>query len=219
MVERPKGFIHRHTPSGRYEEYRAKYDSVLAQTQGEARYLFEKKLDTDAKRYAGIAVARDILVTAVLITGAVLIGREIKNKTLGATLASIPLQLRGLTDSILMQTKEKTNAVLQHVGAQVAEGAVVQAKSHLPSILEAVREQAPGIGQAAASGALTEIAQAAPAVLDGVEDRMRLAGVTLATAVITTFEANLPSLAEAFGASVRAAGLAVLFGSKKRSTS
>lgn len=216
MVERNSGFIKRHMPKGRYEEYQAKHAHLVTQTQGEARYIFEKKLDADAKRYARNTFARDLLVTAVLTTGAVFIGRELKNKTLGAALVSIPLRLREVADAIVNQSKEKADTILRHVGAQVAEGAVAQAESHLPHVLEVVREHAPGIGQAAALGALSEVSASLPAITGELESRLKGTGIVIAAQIMATIESGLPHMAETFAASLRSIPGMLFFGSRKK---
>lgn len=66
-----KETLHRHTPRGRYEEYRKRHDETLDQTAGPARYALELEIDRDAKRYARNAVIKDICVTAGIVASAV----------------------------------------------------------------------------------------------------------------------------------------------------
>lgn len=216
MVERRPGFIKRHTQKGRYEEYLAKHAHLVAQAQGEARYLFEKKLDIDAKRYARRAVALDMLTLAILTTGTVLIGREIKNGTLGTTLESIPRNLIALAERVKSEGIAKTNAVLQHVGREVAVGAAGEVEAHLPVMLETIREHAPAIGQAAANGMLAEVGQSLPAMGDALQKQLEGAGVVIAANIMATVESGLPHMAETFAASLRSIPGMVLFGKGKK---
>lgn len=216
MVERRPGFIKRHTPKGRYEEYQAKHAHLVSQTQGEARYLFEKKIDMDAKKYARNSVARDILVAALLTTGAVLIGREIKNKTLISTLTGIPDKLSELSTRIQIAGIQRTNAALQYVGGQIAEGASIKMEVHLPVVLEVVRNQAPSIGEAAAHGALQEVGRALPGLTTELEYQLEGAGKVVAAQIMATIESGMPHMAETFAASLRSIPGLLLFGRGKK---
>jgi hypothetical protein len=216
MVERKPGYIKRHTPKGRYEEYRAKHAHLIAQTQGEARYLFEKKLDTDARRYARNSVARDVLTAAVLATGAVYIGREIKNQTLGATLRSTPRKINELSESIKAAGRTKASMALEYAGSHLAEGAAIRIESHLPVMMEIIEREAPAIGRAAASGALQEVHQSLPAITHTLEERLTASGDVIAARIMAAIESGMPHMAKTFAASVRSIPGMLLFGTGKK---
>ena len=216
MVERKPGYIRRHTLKGRYEEYRAKYAHLIGQTQGEARYLFEKKLDIDARRYARNSVARDVLTAAVLATGAVYIGREIKNKTLGTTLGSIPQKINELSERIKAAGITKANTALEYAGSHLAEGAAVRIESHLPVMMEIVEREAPVIGRAAANGALQEVRQSLPQITRELEDQLTASADVIAARIMAAIESGMPHMAKTFAASVRSIPGMLLFGTGKK---
>lgn len=216
MVEQRPGFIKRHTPKGRYEEYQAKHAHLVAQTQGEARYLFEKKLDLDAKRYARNRVARDILVTAVLAAGAAFVVREIRNETLVVTFTSLPRKIRELSLQIKETAAARANGLLEHVGSRIAEGAVGNLEAHLPTMLGIIGNEAPAIGQAAAKGMLSEVSQSLPTITDALQERLEGAGVVIAANIMATIESGLPHMAETFAASLRSIPGMVFFGKGKK---
>ncbi|OGG01565.1 hypothetical protein A2Z33_00075 [Candidatus Gottesmanbacteria bacterium RBG_16_52_11] len=62
--ERIAETVHRHTPTGRYEEYRSAHDLILDGAQGLEQYLLETQLDQDARAYARRKVTRDFAVAA-----------------------------------------------------------------------------------------------------------------------------------------------------------
>lgn len=216
MVERRPGLLHRHTPKGRYEEYHAKHAHLVAQTQGEARYLFEKKLDMDAKRYVRRAVALDVLALAILSTGVVFLGKELKNGTLGATLESVPRNIIAFVNRMKSEGIEKSNALLRHVGQEVAHGATGEIEARLPVILGTIRDHAPAIGQAAASGMISEVDKSLPVITQSLKTHLEGVGVVIAAEVMATIESGLPHLAETFAASLRSVPGLVLFGPRKK---
>jgi hypothetical protein len=142
MIERPKSFWHTHTLRGRYEEYQMRHAHIVAQTQGEARYLFEKTIDRDAKRYARNAVARDVLFTIALTGGAFIVAREIKRGTLSRTLTNMPQRVIDTINGVASAFETKTDAALHHIGEQIGAGIMTSAEEKAPIIGEQVAQHA-----------------------------------------------------------------------------
>lgn len=133
-----KETIHTFTPKGRYEQYRAKYDYLLDQAQGEARYGLEKKIDHDAKAYARNAVALEVLGTAAVVTGGYVLGREMYRGKIKDDIKAIENAIHSIPDKI-NEAKLRLfigwNVLMKQSGEQFGEGlGVGVTKSVLDSI-------------------------------------------------------------------------------------
>lgn len=137
MVERPKGFLYTHSPRGRYEEYRDQHAHLLVQTKGEARYLFEKQLDQDAKKYARNKVASELLAAAVLTTGAVVLGIELKRGTLKTDMRKLSDFVVNIPDAI----KAKWEGLVKETGRNVGAEAVKGMTEALPTQFEVIKAE------------------------------------------------------------------------------
>lgn len=71
VINRIKNAVHTHTPEGRREEYREKWNHVLEGTKGLPRFELERRLGQEANKYARDRVIRDVLVVTALTGGAV----------------------------------------------------------------------------------------------------------------------------------------------------
>lgn len=138
-----KETIYKHSLAGRYQEYRTKNDYLLDQTSGEARYLFEKRLDKDANAYARKKVATEIISTALVISGLTVLGIELKRGTLRSDAGKI----RDFVVSIPSAVQGKWNAVLDDAGVRVAASARGEIGNQIKAELAAIQAYIQSIGR------------------------------------------------------------------------
>lgn len=120
-----KEFLHSRTPAGRYAEYRSAHAAEVQGIDEPSAYAAEAKLDKEAKAYATRKVALDILGTAVLATGAVVIGNEIAHKRLTSDIKKVGSFVRDFPQKF---THTISN-VPKNVGGQIVSGAVSELNS------------------------------------------------------------------------------------------
>lgn len=137
MVERPKSFFQRHSYRGRYEEYRTNHIRLLDQTQGEARYLFEKTLDNDAKKYARKKVATEIIGTALVACSVGILGYEIKHKRLALDFQTISHVVLHPVDMI----KTTWNTFLDQSADQLTGRVLARVEKSMPDIVDAASDE------------------------------------------------------------------------------
>lgn len=166
-----KEVIHAHTPKGRYEQYRAKHDYLLEQTQGEARYLLEQRLDKDAKKFSTKKVAIEILGTAVLVTGGVIVGKELYNGTLMKDIKKAKDFFPNLTTEI----NRRYEAFLHRTGQSVADGMMASVIEQAPIALPLVGQA----GDAAANAFIYNVADAMPKLVKLFVASIKASGLSL----------------------------------------
>lgn len=99
-MERLRNFVHHHMPSGRYEEYRSRFDPLLEETAGEDRYVLEQALDRDARKYSRKMVLRDTVITAGTAGLAIYGGKKLLDNgfELAATLTDVGQDIRNVSE-------------------------------------------------------------------------------------------------------------------------
>ncbi len=177
-----KEMIYSHTPAGRYQEYRAKNDYLLSQTQGEARYMFEKKLDREAKYYAAKKVATEIIGTALFLTGAFVVGKEIQKGELKKDIRKIEKSIREFPTKI----KIGYAMFLAQSGQMAGQGFMSSVEDKVPSVIARLQPEAEVLGSVVAKSAVQGMQDGLGDVLKAFQAQIEL---TLANAKVTLLSA------------------------------
>lgn len=111
VINRIKDAVHAHTPEGRRQEYLAKWSHVLEETKGLPRFELERRLNSEAGKYARDRVIRDVVVVTALTGGAVAgtLGlRELskRNWDLKGLFQALGANIRNRTESVVGMTAE-----------------------------------------------------------------------------------------------------------------
>lgn len=114
------GWLHGHTYTGRYEEYRAQYEPLLDATEGWERYEFQKALEADARAYARRQIIKDVLGTVVIAGGLAGVIYETKTGSLSRSARRVVTGIEGWPTKFgdWMTTTQKT------IGKNIAQGAL-----------------------------------------------------------------------------------------------
>lgn len=144
-----KETIHAHTYSGRYEQYRAKHDYLLDQSLGEARYVLEQRLDADAKKHAQRTVAIEILGVAVVATGAVVLGRSLKNGDLIGDVRNLENAIREIPTKVSFAYRK----FVRTTGELFMGGMLSRAQEDGPDVLDSLTPAAARMSATAANSA------------------------------------------------------------------
>lgn len=186
ITTRLNEWISRHTPKGREQEYLEKWSHVLEGIQGPAHYELEKKLATDATKYARNRVVRDMLVS-VAVTGGIIAGafgvRELHNRkwNLSGLFTDLGAHISNRTqDFVTRASKTATSWAMEgaqqaiidnpHLVGEIVHTATQQASSALrqAATSEVVQQHLADVGTHAASaiadGAMAEVAARASAL-------------------------------------------------------
>ena len=198
MIERAGSFLHSHTYSGRYDQFMVKHAARLAETKGAERYDFEKRLDTDAKRYANKKVLQDVALIGSVALGAyagVRIAREGWDTVVAKTEDQL-MTIAGAVDEAIAQAITVGDRALEHLGYQVADGAGRAMRDRGQELLASVEKSAPAIGAGVVIGARTEIGNIVTDTMARVEAGSQLIGSNLADGATVRLKENLPGILE-----------------------
>lgn len=171
VIARIKEALHRHTPEGRREEYREKWNQVLEGTKGLPRFELERRIGQEADKYARDRVTRDVFVVA-------------------AATAAAGLGIGGI---VAWKNQARMKELFSQFGANVkswteqtiANAAAKATKLGLEGAARTIRNQ-PNLVAGIAGDATTQAAiglQEAVASAE-VQNRLKLVGLDAATATI-----------------------------------